>query len=318
MRRRLIAVLLAAASLSQLLLAGCSGDQSPDKLTEEKNGKTEYDYQIYCVNEERTALKSWGYDMSSDDLPLDKVVDEVFAAFESQPENGEYYSARPEKIKKIAYILDDNVLKVNCDKYYDKLDSLSQLFFKAALVMTLTQIEGVEYIYITVKGQPLKDSSGNPVGYLSRDSFLTHEELAGAIGTTIYTTVYYPNEAGNGLIAENVYYIYYEQQSPAMYILDLLRERAGKSGNTVIPEDTAVKNIYVKAGICYIDFDEKFNASAFKDVEEEVLLYALVNSLCEIFEVTGVQITINGRSDVMFRDEISLNQIFRMNLNLVE
>lgn len=321
MRRRGLAAVLAVATLLQSLLAGCS-ESEPSKELTESSDTTEYDYQIYCVNEDGTALESWGYNMSSDDMDLDKVVEELVTAFEAEPTEDGYASARPEKIKSITYTVDENVVRVNCDKYYDKLDSLAQLFFKSALILTMTQVEGIEYVYFSVKGQPLTDSAGNPVGYLGRNSILTHEEFSGATTSVAYTTIYYPNEAGDALIAENVYYLYDEQQSPAMYILEMLQGNMDtgveKSGDAVIPEKAVVKNVCIKDGICYVDFDESYINSKFTGVNSEVLLYALVNSLCEIFEVTGVQITINGRADVMYKNEISLNQIFRMNLNLVE
>lgn len=318
MKKKLLLAILAIASISQCMLVGCDNEAFTENNAEIKDNTTEYDYQIYCINEEGDGLESWGYDITSETLDIDSVVREVFAAFESEPIVEGYSSARPETLKKISCELEDKVVKINCDKYYDKLDSLSQLFFKTALVMTLTQIEGVDYVYITVKGQPLKDSLGNPVGYLGRHSFVIHDDFIGNTGIDMYTTIYYPNDSGNGLVAEAVRYVYDEQQSPAMCVIELLKEKSKKSGNTVIPKDADINNLFIKDGICYIDFDENFNDTAYIGDNPELILYSLVNSLSEIFEVTGVQITINGVSDVMFRDEISLDQIFRINLNLVD
>lgn len=316
MKRRIMAVFLAIFSLSQLFMTGCSEAESKENKTENDSDITAYDYQIYCISDEGNSLESWGYNASATDK--DKVVEEIFSAFTGEPAVSGYSSAVSGKMKKITCVLEDNVVKVNCDKYYDKLDSLSQLFFKTALVMTMTQIEGVEYVYITVKGQPLKDSSGNPVGYFGRSSIVTHDDFIGKNGTVTYTTIYYPNETGDGLVSEVVSYVYDEQQSPAMYIIDMLKKSAEEGANTVIAEDVVINNIFVKDGICYVDFDEKINEDVYAEAEPEMVIYSLVNSLAELFDVTGVQITVNGRADIMFRDEVSLNQIFRMNLNIVE
>ena len=318
MKRRILAAFLGLTALAQLFITGCSSDVTSENVEKANNDSTEYDYQIYCVDEDGSGLVSWGYDISNTDLSADEVVNEIFEQFSSEPDMEGLSSAKPSKIKKISCVLEEDVVKVNCDKYYDKLDSLSQLYFKAALVLTMTQIEEVKYVYITVKGQPLKDSSGNPVGYLGRNNFVTNDDFIGNTGIDIYTTIYYPNEAGDGLVAENVYYLYDEQQCPAMYVLDMLKKSAGKSGNAVISENVIVENAFVKDGICYVDFNENINKTSFDGVEPEVILYAIVNSLSELMDVTGVQITVNGRADVMFKNEISLNQIFRMNLDIVD
>ena len=50
----------------------------------------------------------------------------------------------------------------------------------------------------------------------------------------------------------------------------------------------------------------------------EVIIYSIVNSLTEVNGVTGVQISVNGSSSVLFMDEIPLSQTFVKNVNLME
>ena len=51
-------------------------------------------------------------------------------------------------------------------------------------------------------------------------------------------------------------------------------------------------------------------------MKELIPIYSIVNSLCAISNVNKVQLTVNGSSDVMFRDVISLNTQFERNLDL--
>ena len=51
------------------------------------------------------------------------------------------------------------------------------------------------------------------------------------------------------------------------------------------------------------------------DVKEYIPVYSIVNSLAAVSSVNKVQIAVNGSQDVMFRDSISLNQLFERNLD---
>ena len=66
--------------------------------------------------------------------------------------------------------------------------------------------------------------------------------------------------------------------------------------------------------VCYINFDSAF-ANTTLAVNEYIPIYSIVDSLSEMTPVTKVQIMINGSQDVMFRDSISLNQLFERNLD---
>ena len=73
----------------------------------------------------------------------------------------------------------------------------------------------------------------------------------------------------------------------------------------------------VNENVCYINFDSAFLNSTL-EVNEYIPIYSIVNSLCEISNVNKVQITVNGSSDVMFREVVSLNTQFERNLEIGE
>ncbi|MBQ9701132.1 MAG: GerMN domain-containing protein, partial [Lachnospiraceae bacterium] len=83
-------------------------------------------------------------------------------------------------------------------------------------------------------------------------------------------------------------------------------------------KESVVNNAYTKNGICYVDFNEKINDKGFVGVKADTMLYAVVNSLSELNNVTGVKISINGKDDVLFRGEIGIEGIFHMNLDIIE
>ena len=74
-------------------------------------------------------------------------------------------------------------------------------------------------------------------------------------------------------------------------------------------------NVSVNENVCYLNFDSGFLNNNL-EVDENIIIYSIVNSLASLMTVNKVQITVNGSQDVMFRDKISLNTMFERNLDL--
>ena len=53
-------------------------------------------------------------------------------------------------------------------------------------------------------------------------------------------------------------------------------------------------------------------------VSEEVLLYSIVNSLCEASDIGSVQVSINGKTDRTLKGNMDLSEIYSRNMDLVE
>ena len=79
-----------------------------------------------------------------------------------------------------------------------------------------------------------------------------------------------------------------------------------EGGYPTLPSDVKLLNVSVSENVCYVNFDSNLL----------IPIYSIVNSLCAISSVNKVQLTVNGSSDVMFRDVISLNTLFERNLDL--
>jgi germination protein M len=53
-------------------------------------------------------------------------------------------------------------------------------------------------------------------------------------------------------------------------------------------------------------------------VTSEVTIYSITNSLIELGGVNQVQIMVEGESNLMYREKISLDTLFERNLELIE
>jgi len=84
-----------------------------------------------------------------------------------------------------------------------------------------------------------------------------------------------------------------------------------------IPDGTELNKITTKDGICYVDFNDKFMAHI-PEVNDEVIIYSVVNSLVELSSINKVKFTINGETKKNYGDKIPFDGLFERNLEIVE
>ena len=187
---------------------------------------------------------------------------------------------------------------------------------------SLTNIPDVNYVMITINGEPLMDMSGNAVGIMTADMFVDN---AGAKVETVESKVnlrlYFANEEGDGLIAINREMNHNADISnipmEKLVVEQLISGPANNESYPTISSDTKLLNITVKDGVCYLDFNSAF-VTAVNNVSTDVTIYSIVNSLVELSNINKVQISIEGNKDGKFRDKYELSTIFERNLSLVQ
>jgi germination protein M len=68
--------------------------------------------------------------------------------------------------------------------------------------------------------------------------------------------------------------------------------------------------------VCYVNLSEEF-ADELVNVASEVEIYSIVNSLCSLDYIDSVKIFINGDYSKEFKDNISLDRLYKYNQSLV-
>ena len=70
-------------------------------------------------------------------------------------------------------------------------------------------------------------------------------------------------------------------------------------------------------GICYVNLGSNFLTQIF-NVTSDVTIYSITNSLVELSNVNKVQISIDGNTNINYKENISLSTVFERNLEIVE
>ena len=146
-----------------LLMFGCP-------LTVGCHKEESYDMRIYYLNSEETALNTEGYNLKSD--KVEGQVQEVLKKMRNPKDSVECVSAIPTDLIITDIRLEDGRLDLYFSEDYDILDVASEALLQAAVVRTVTQIDGVERVQFHVADVVLKDHHGNEVGYLRSEDFV--------------------------------------------------------------------------------------------------------------------------------------------------
>lgn len=309
--KRLSGALLLLACF--LLLAGCG--KKEEKTKEAVDGV----YEIYYLNSAMTKMEPQNYTMppkpeSDPEEVTDWEILNLLEQLRTVPKDLDRQAAVPDKVGFEHYKLEDTVLYLYFDNNYAMMNGTREILCRAALVKTLTQVKGVDYVAVYTAEQPLMDSSGSPVGPMASADFIDNISNVNSYEKT-ELTLYFADETGEKLEKETREVVHNVSTSLEKLVIEQLIAGPGRPGmNPTLPKDTKLLNVSVNENICYINFDSSFLNNTL-EVKEYIPIYSIVNSLAAVSSINKVQITVNGSQEVMFRDAISLNQLFERNLD---
>ncbi|MDO4294430.1 MAG: GerMN domain-containing protein [Eubacteriales bacterium] len=308
--RRLSRLLLCLAlCLCALTAAGCA--------RQKKEETAEATFSVYYINKEETRITA-----VEKALAGQTAKEQVRAALEALAENPVELSLRSPlggfsvsdwSVKEAQLLLD-----VSTD--YKKLSATTEVLVRAAIVRTMTQIPGIDSVSMTVGGEALTDSLGLVVGPMTADWFIDNAGNEINAYEKARLKLYFANSSGDRLVEVTTRPVVYSSNiSMERLVVEQLIAGPGTENEEVYPvlnAQTEVLGVTVKDGTCYVNLNSAFLTPA-ANVTAQVEIYAIVNSLVELPNVNKVQISVEGKTDVTFRESISLSQVFDRNLDLV-
>lgn len=272
-------------------------------------------YSVYYINNAETKVEMHEHYMEAEEL--DDQVTELLNALATTPAKLEYKAplGMGFQVQNVEIKMGKVQLDVT-DNYYD-MSVTTEVLVRAAIVRTLTQLSQINFVSITVNGNPLVDSLGNIVSTMNRDQFVENDGNAINTYEEVKLKLYFANEAGDGLIAANRTKEYNTNISLEKLIVEELIKGPSVEGlYPTINPSTKVASVTVKDGVCYVNLDETFLTQPY-NVSAEVTIYSITNSLVELSNVNRVQISVNGDNSGTYREKYSLTTYFERNLDIV-
>lgn len=295
--------------LGVCFLCGCNGGD---------NGESRA-YQVFYVDKEETKVAA--EEISVEQTETDEILQVLFQVLKTTPDDTEFRSAIPENVELESFAYADYQLVLNFDEAYTSMSPTGEVLSRAAIVRTLCQVDGVNYVAFNVGGEPLVNVSGIPVGYMSAEQFVDNagDEINAYEKATL--TLYFADESGSSLEAHQVERVYNSNISMDKLIVEELiagPEGGDSKGNGygTISDSTEVISVNTRDGVCYVNFGEGF-LSQKGNVSPEVAIYSVVNSLVELTSVNKVQISVEGNTNVIYMEAVPLSQLFERNLEIM-
>lgn len=270
----------------------------------QKKENTKNQFQVYQVSSSETKVEAHAYEMQASDQ--EGMLAELIVCLSTVPEKLEYKAPFAMGFKLLNVRLEEGIVTLDVDQSYYNLEDTTEVLVRAAIVRTLTQLEGVSYVTITVEGNQLFDSVGEPVNLMNAEQFIDNDGNEINTYELVKVKLYFANESGDKLIAAYREKHYSTNIALERFVVEELIK--GPSGQIeglypAVNPSTKIVNVTTKDGICYVNLDDSF-LTAVNNVSTDTAIYAIVNSLVELAHINKVQILINGEVPSSFSTSV--------------
>ncbi len=250
--------------------------------------------QVYFLSSSETKIEQHGREILSD--TLDGQLEELLRYLSVNPEKLEYKAPLAMGFRVLSTRIEGETLLLDMDEKYLELSATTEVLVRAALVRTLTQLDGIQFVGITVAGKQLYDHAGNQVGWMSGDQFIENDGNEINTFELARVELYFASADGSSLVGAYRQKYYSTSMPLERFVVEELI--LGPSGQVEglypsVNPATKIIGVTTRDGICYVNLDENF-LTVVNNVPTEVSVYAIVNSLVELSSINRVQILING------------------------
>lgn len=274
-------------------------------------------YEIYYVNNEETRIISKEYRSETTDEAF--LLEELLEQLAVISERLEYETPMAKEFTLLGHTLDNGLLTLDFDERYRELRGAREVLVRASIVRTVTQLKQVESVAFTVKGEQLVDQSGTAVGVMNAESFIENAGKEINAYEKVDLRLYFANESGDCLVEENRRNVVYNSNISLekLVVEKLVEGPMAEGAYPTINPATKVISVTVKDGICYVNLNGDFLNQPY-NVTSDVTIYSITNSLAELSNVNKVQISVDGETNISYREKTSLSNVFERNLDILE
>ena len=276
-----------------MCLAGCGGSR-----------REEVSVRIFYLNADKNALAPRFYELRSE--TKSGQVGEILERLSSAPtEVGLQPPISGFSEKNLS--IEKNQVILEFSGEYKDMDSITEKLTRAAIVNSFCELPDIRRVTIRVNGALIVDEHGNKSENMTADQFIYNSGREMINFERAEMHLYFASRDGHKLV-ESYRTVVFNGNIP-MERLVVEQVIAGPNGDFNYPtvnENTKIVNILTRDDICTVTLDRTFLIEPY-DVDPEVAVYSIVNSLTELPAIRQVQIIIDGVEDPLFMDAYLLD-----------
>lgn len=275
-------------------------------VIEEQNPETKaLNISLYFFNETEDTIVSEDRELTYENEEY--LVDAVLKELKKGPLNSK---------NKPIFTKDVEVLSIENNNKDIKIDLSHHLLFDGnsknllttyAIVKSLCQLSDVNSVMVTCRGKEITATDGTVIGYLSdKDIDLVTDTMT---KDSKKITLYFSDKNGDCLIKENRTIKVTDTNPIEQYIVnELIKGTQLSDAKSLITQDTELISAQTTENVCFVNFKSGFVEKNSGDAKKEkLIIYSIVNSLCEIDTVSSVQFLVDGKKIEKFGNIDILN-----------
>ena len=217
---------------------------------------------------------------------------ELFRLYLQGPVTASLSSPFPKDADVISVERSGNQISLTLRQPYETMTGIKSSIADVCLARTALQLEGIRKVRIRV------ESSG---GKLLRDRLFTESDLLlfdnGEFSQSTELLLYFADQSNEFLLMEKrTVPLAQTEDLPRLVVEQLLLGPQSAGMQKTLPEGTVFWDLNVENGICSVDFNSDFYRNRPTDERaEQLTILSVVNSLCELDEISQVQFYVEGR-----------------------
>lgn len=304
MRKRIMPLLLLLLSLT--LLCGCSGREKKEYVSYQigAGGRSLEEEHFSFQSDERDDMIEEAVQYLNEDRLSDE--NEWTASADAQKE----IPLLPADVEIMDWSYENGRLRLTFSENYRQMDSVREILCRDGIVQMLLQIPDVNGVEFYIGEEEIRDASGDAIGLMDEDTFVTNPGSEINSVKTTSLTLFFANEEGNALVKEEQEVRYLSSRSLERLVVEqVISGPEEEDHKATLPAETEVINVAVSNGVCYVNLGSEFTR-LMSDVSPQLTIYSLVDSLCQLDEVNYVQISVDGETNLLYANTISLDQVF--------
>lgn len=300
----------ASILLAVCILLGTMGCQ------EKEETKNASEYYMYYLSPKETTLETEEY------IPKERtseaMVEEIAEKIDEEPSDEGYLRLFPKAVVMQSVTYEGQTVTVDFNSEYKKMKNTREILARAGVVKAFTQIPGVSYVEFLNEGEPMTDTAGMLLGKMDKNTFVENEgeNINSYMNTSL--NLYFADQDGDSLKKETIS-VYYSSNVPLEreVVERLLKGPKSEELQPTLSPNTKILGVSIVEGICYVNLDKSFLSDSM-DVQEELPIFSIVNSLTDACNVRGVQIAVEGETTAIFRESMKLDQIYHADYRLIK
>lgn len=280
-----------------------------------KKGADKRGIRIYYLNKGNYGIQEQEYVPEADDVS--RIIDELVAKLCVQPKEMTL-RAPVTDFRLLSSETKGKIVTLNFSSEYYNLNAVEEVLTRTAVVNTLCSFVEVDGVYFMVENEPFEDADGEQPGIMNPDQFIYNSYTEMRNYERVRLHLYFANSTGDRLVDAYRTVVYNSNMPLERIVLEQVIQ--GPNGNFASPtanSQTKVINVTTRDRRCYVNLNSEFLQGQ-EGVLAQTAIYSIVNSLCELPSIESVQISVDGSTDQIFMESISLTGSFSMNEEIVE